>query len=66
MATKILAQSRAEGKGLARYIHKFESGGYTLEAIDLENFEQFTIHAAELMDAVVALGEQLGLDWGDI
>jgi len=47
-------------------IYKFESGGYTLEAIDLETFEQYTVHADELMDAVVALGEQIGVDWEDI
>ena len=46
--------------------YKFESGGYTLEAIDLESFEQYTIHADNLMDAVVALGEQIGIDWEDI
>lgn len=45
---------------------KFESGGYTLEAIDLESFEQYTIHADELMTAVVKLGELLGVDWEDI
>ena len=46
--------------------YKFESGGYQLEAIDLESFEQFTIHADELMTAVVKLGELLGVDWEDI
>jgi len=30
--------------------------GYTLEAIDLETFEQYTIHACNLMDAVMELG----------
>ena len=46
--------------------YKFESGGYTLEAIDLETFEQYIIRADELMQAVVALGEQIGIDWEDI
>ena len=36
---------------------KFESGGYTLEAIDLESLEQYTIHADNLMDAVIELGK---------
>lgn len=36
--------------------------GYTLEAIDLENFHQITIHAEELMDAVMELAKQLGAD----
>ncbi|MCH8823611.1 MAG: hypothetical protein IH984_08905 [Planctomycetes bacterium] len=31
--------------------------GYTLEAIDLETFEHFTIHADNLMDAVIELGK---------
>ena len=46
--------------------YKFESGGYTLEAIDLDSFEQYTIHADELMDAVIELGKLLGVDWEDI
>ena len=46
--------------------YKFESGGYTLEAIDLENSEQFTIHADNLMDAVIELGKLLGVDWEGI
>ncbi len=40
--------------------------GYTLEAIDLDNFHQIIIHADELMDAVMALAKQLGVDWEDI
>ncbi|MCH8824124.1 MAG: hypothetical protein IH984_11530 [Planctomycetes bacterium] len=45
---------------------RFESGRYQLDAIDLDTFEQYTIHADNLMDAVVALGEQIGIDWEDI
>lgn len=37
--------------------YKFESGGYTLEAVDLETFEQFTIHTDTLMDTVIELGK---------
>lgn len=40
--------------------------GYTLEAIDLESSEQFTINSDNLMDAVIELGKQLGVDWEDI
>lgn len=46
--------------------YKFESGGYTLEAIDLKTFEQHTIHADNLMTAVVKLGELIGVEWEDI
>lgn len=45
--------------------YKLEDG-YTLEAIDLETFEQYTVHADELMTAVVKLGEQIGVEWADI
>lgn len=45
---------------------KFESGRYQLDATDLDSFEQYTIHADNLMTAVVALGEQIGVDWEDI
>ena len=45
---------------------KYESGGYQLDAIDLESFEQYTIHADNLMDAVIELGKLLGVDWEDI
>ena len=37
-----------------------------LEAIDLENFEQFTMQADNLMDAVIELGKLLGVDFEDI
>ncbi|MCH8823126.1 MAG: hypothetical protein IH984_06410 [Planctomycetes bacterium] len=38
----------------------------TLEAIDLENFEQFTMQADNLIDAVMELAKLLGVDWADM
>lgn len=43
--------------------YRFETGGYQLDAIDLENFEQYTVHTDNLMDAVIELGKLLGVDW---
>lgn len=47
------------------YVHtkRYESGRYSLEATDLETLEQYIVNVDNLLDAVIALGEQIGVDW---
>ena len=51
------------GIDLATYVG---ADGYTLEAIDPETGEQFTVTADNLMNATCELGWLLGVDWEDI